>query len=234
MYYRIAAFKKDDNQREVTIRANSREEVKAQMERIKAFLFPGEDTTNYFYQMAEFRELVNNTIHMSFFRVFVCRPVKPDKEEDLMEESAWYENVIEAKSIDEARAKAKEPGMLLDSPEQFADYELFVEEVGVETLIAECEDRIRRRIKDEYLYVDDRTVREYCDLSKQMEKDRGMYYEALKGYLKKQNILRFLKREAEKCDTITALEFFEKYEALCRAESEEEFNRIRNSIGKEV
>lgn len=79
MYYRIAALKKDDNQREVTIRANSREEVKEQMERIKAFLFPGEDTTNYFYQMAEFRELVNNTIHMSFFRVFVCRPVKPDK-----------------------------------------------------------------------------------------------------------------------------------------------------------
>ena len=79
MYYRIAALKKDDNQREVTIRANSREEVKEQMERIKAFLFPGEDTTNYFYQMAEFRELVNNTIHMSFFRVFVCRPVKSDK-----------------------------------------------------------------------------------------------------------------------------------------------------------
>ena len=104
----------------------------------------------------------------------------------------------------------------------------------METLIAECEDRIRRRIKDEYLYADDRTVREYRDLSKQMEKDRGMYYKALKGYLKKQSILRFLKREAEKCDTITAREFFEKYEALCRAESEEEFNRIRNSVGREA
>lgn len=50
----------------------------------------------------------------------------------------------------------------------------------------------------------------------------------------KHDILRFLKREAEKCDTLTAREFFEKHEALCRAESEEEFNRIRNSIGKEV
>lgn len=234
MYYRIAALKKDDNQREVTIRANSREAVKEQMERIKTFLFPGEDTTNYIYQMTEFQELVNNTIHMSFFRVFVCRPVKPDKGEDLMEDSAWYENVIEAESIDEAKVKAKEPGILLGSPEQFADYELFVEEVGVETLIDECEDRIRSYIKDDYLYKDDRTVREYRDISRQMEKNRAMYYKALKDYLKKQSILRFLKREAGKCDTITAREFFEKFEALCIAESEEKFNRIRNSIGKEV
>jgi len=234
MYYRVAALKKDDNAKEFILQANSLEEVEAQIEKIKAFLYPGEDSKEYRWVTTRFTQLVNNVINMPFYRITVYRPVphaviEKEFEEACFDDFSWLENIVTADSLEEARKKALENGVLFDHDLKPEDYTLFVEEVSVDTLIEEEENRIKNQIKKNLLYSENRTIREIRELEKNEAETKEFYYSALKKFSQKWRLLRHLLRVSEKEPGHTVESMKETLEKLVSITKEEEFNQVYNA-----
>ena len=150
MYYRVASFKKNDDFREMIVRVSSKEEAKKQLPAAKEFLFPGEDTTDYWCQIFPVPIKVNLGTTIPHYRIRVTRPAKAEKTpEDWEDIDRGYDAITQAESAEQAKEKGRQ--MLVEDGEDPDAYEVYVDEMTVEECIREEERSLHRTITNAYL-----------------------------------------------------------------------------------
>ena len=231
MFYRVTIFEKNDNHREMIVKADSKESAMALIPAAKAFLFPGEDTSEYL--------AYPSTIHLDVmsakvphWRITVIRPTQPRNE---LEECdlGTMEMTVEAENEEDAIRQAKEE---IKCPAEF-----YAREITVEELIAEEEISLRYRIKEDYIFAKygDVSVREFNRLMREQingEKN-GFYYEALRFFVGKTR-LRYALERCIDLERISAAEYNALISRLPltnnRAEFELILNEAKEKYGKVV
>ena len=148
--------------------------------------------------------------------------------------------VICAVSREEAVAKfigtQYEPDERPETPEQ---YGIYVEEVPLETLIAEEMEMLRSRITWKYMAdtYGDISVGEFAIRSKDPQERDRMFYEGLQTALKRFRMSEYLEKRLD-LTKLTYAEFSEICSALCAAKAREELEKIHiaaiEKYGKEV
>ncbi len=230
-YYRIAAWKKDENTKEVIVKADTREEALAWVEGAKAFLFPGEDTSNYRASVWGFTLTVNVGTEVPHYRITVFRPTETTHEEkddewmDLGPKSyEWIE-----KAEDEEAAKEKMRTSLREDGEDPEKYHIYADEMALEQCISEEERRLFGIVRNTYASSLDITVREYRDIYNELEERGEHYYEALKYFCKLTRMRSSLSRMKD-LPAMTASKFEKLAQSLATAKTQEEYDSILNNI----
>ena len=189
MFYRAAIIKNDRNARSVTLRGMTKEQVEEMLPRIKSFLFPDEDSSGYRHWIWENKiDSYVSGIKIPEFTVNVYRPVEKKKVEgfedfedddwDVMEDgSGWYEEIVEADSLEEAREKV----LSKECPYKNVGYEecsVYVNEVAATMLKEEAIHSVLQRIENYYIEANrpDITVREWRDMHNEMENSDRLKY----------------------------------------------------------
>ena len=189
MFYRAAIIKNDRNARSVTLREMTKEQVEEMLPRIKSFLFPDEDASGYRHWISEHEiDAYGPGVKVPEFTVNVYRPVEKKKVEgfedfedddwDVMEDGGgWYEEIVEADSLEEAREKV----MSKDCPFKSVGYEecsVYINEVSETMLKEEAINSVLQRIENYYIEAmkPDITVREWRDIHIEMESSDRLKY----------------------------------------------------------
>ena len=233
MYYRVASFKKNDDFREMIVRVSSKEEAKKQLPAAKEFLFPGEDTTDYWCQIFPVPIKVNLGTTIPHYRIRVTRPAKAEKTpEDWEDIDRGYDAITQAESAEQAKEKGRQ--MLVEDGEDPDAYEVYVDEMTVEECIREEERSLHRTITNAYLHLQDKdnlSVREYNNFCRHfnIDKDPEQYYEALKAF---NRYLWLIHITAKQCDrtNCTVEKLFDTAERLYHCNDREEFSRILETV----
>jgi hypothetical protein len=194
MFYRVAIIKNDRNARSVTLREMTKEQVEEMLPRIKSFLFPDEDASGYRHWIWENKiDSYGPGIKVPEFTVNVYRPVEKKKVEgfedfedddwDVMEDGGgWYEEIIEADSLEAAREKL----LSKDCPYKTVGYDechVYINEVPISKLLEEAKHSLISRVQNAYLETvnpDSMTVREYVQMHREMEKSEELQYRAFR------------------------------------------------------
>lgn len=191
MFYRTVIVKERTNSRTITLRAKSKEDVEEMMPRIKSFLYPDEDSSEYRYLIWTHEvEAYSPGVKVPEYQVTVYNPEvkKPvegfeDWEDDdiFCDDGCWYEEIIEADSLEEAREKV----MSKECPYQNVGYDecfVYINEVPVSMLLEEAKHSLLSRVENAYIDVKrpEMTVREYNQIHRDMEQNERLQYEALK------------------------------------------------------
>lgn len=138
------------------------------------------------------------------------------------DEDGYFEWVVEANSIEDAKAKL-EKNDILDE----------IREISVE-------ERIEREKKDlldsiQYDYLIRRfgncTIREFGKNQREMKTNPEMYYKALVEFNKANRLIKRLYRRGG-FNKITMAQFFEIINKLIDAQTEEEFNTILQNVDR--
>ncbi len=238
-YYRIAAWEKDENTKEVIVKADTREEALTQVEGAKAFLFPGEDTSNYRASVWGFTLTVNVGTEVPHYRITVSRPTETaheEKDDEWMDLGPKSYEWIE-KAEDEEAAKEKMRTSLREDGEDPEKYHIYADEMALEQCISEEELRLFGIVRSTYLsqyrhkYRErDMTVREYSEMSKVLEDgNTELYYEALKYFCKLTRMRSSLSRMKD-FPAMSAKEIEELAEALAKTKTKEECDEILEKI----
>ena len=189
MFYRAAIIKNDRNARSVTLREMTKEQVEEMLPRIKSFLFPDEDSSGYRHWIWENQtDSYGPGIKVPEFTVNVYRPVEKKKVEgfedfedddwDVMEDGGgWYEEIVEADSLEEAREKV----LSKECPYKKVGYEecsVYINEVSETILKEEAINSVLQRIENYYIEAmkPDITVREWRDIHVEMENSDRLKY----------------------------------------------------------
>ena len=189
MFYRAAIIKQDINARSVTFREMTKEQVEEMIPRIKSFLFPDEDASGYRHWIREHQvDGYGPGIKIPELTINVYRPVekKPiegfedfeDDDWDVMEDGGgWYEEIIEADSLEAAREKV----LSKECPYKNGGYEecsVYINEVSETMLKEEAINSVLQRIENYYIEAmkPDITVREWRDIHVEMENSDRLKY----------------------------------------------------------
>ena len=219
MFYRAAIVKEDKNTRSITLRETTKEKVEEMLPRIKSFLYPDEDTSEYRHRIWE-HEIDGSGpgIKIPEYTVNVYRPrdkkVKDveDGEDDwdVMEDGdGWFEDIVEADSLEEAREKV----LSIDCPYKSVGYDeclVYINEVPVSTLLEEVKHSISNRIENAYIDAKrpEMTVREFIDLHRNIEENEKLQYEAHRYMRSVLSHINSLKRDLD-LEKISAKEFID-------------------------
>ena len=232
MFYKVTMIEKNDNYREMIVKAESKEAAVAMIPAAKDFLFPGEDTSEYlaYHCMVHLDVMGAQVPH---WRITVIRP-HTDAEYDAEEfGDTSFVLTLEAESHEQAIQFALE--------EVHYPVEAYAEEVPVEALIAEMESNLRYRIKSDYILAKygDVSVREFNRLMRKEvndEKNR-FYYDALQFFLGKTRLRNALERSID-LEKISAAEYNALISRLPLANDHTEFeiilNEAKEKYGREV
>ena len=197
MFYKVTIIEKNDNHREMIVKADSKEAAMEMMPAAKGFLFPGEDTSEYFAYPDKIHLDVMDT-KVPYWRIVVTRPCEsqeafPDEDWGMEVDVRNFTMTVKAESPEEAIRMARED---VDYPS-----EAYAEEVSVATLIGEEEKYLRYRIKEEYILAKhgDVSVREYNRLMRKHFSDElnEFYYEAVQFFLGKVRLRNALSRSID-------------------------------------
>lgn len=235
-YYRTAAHPKDDNTRELIIQADTKEEAWAKIPQTKTFLFPGENSENYFAYASPFPLTVNVGTTITYYRITVHRPTEKERTEehlsteDVMEDSDFYEWIIEAKNSDEAKAQMRKS---LEELEKCPDdFRIYTDEMSLEDCIKEEERTIEHLIKKLYYksfgYYD-KPIKEIATYDKKMSERGELYYKAVKFANKLLRQFIYLDVELD-LGKISAKKIKEYVIRLAKAESTEEYTKIIDEL----
>ena len=111
MYYRVGAFYRNENSKAIIIQVHDRKEAESWVPRVKAMLYPGEDTANFRVSIFEFKLQINLN-NLNHYRITVERPIKRDfkdwGEENLYDNSLAFDGIVEANDIEDAKVKFME------------------------------------------------------------------------------------------------------------------------------
>ena len=250
MFYRSAIIKNDRNARCVTLREMTKEQVEEMLPRIKTFLFPDEDSSGYRHWISEHEiDAYGPGVKVPEYTVNVYRPVEKkavegfedfeDEEWDVMEDGGgWYEELIEADSLEEARKKL----LSKECPNKSVGYDecqVYISEVPVSTLLEEMKHSLIRRAEDAYIETrrPELTVREYIQIHRSIEQSEDLQYRALKymrsvfvnGSSMKRDLDLTKMSAAEYIETLTKLPTIED-----RSEWEALYNELKAKYGKET
>ena len=250
MFYREAIVKEDKNARSITFREMTKEKVEEMIPRIKSFLYPDEDASGYRHWIWEHEvDAYGPGIKIPEFTVNVYRPAEKkavegfedfeDEEWDVMEDGGgWYEELIEADSLDEARKKL----LSKECPYKSVGYDecqIYINEVPVSILLEEVKHSLIRRAEDAYIETrrPDLTVREYIQIHRSIEQSEDLQYRALKymrsvfvnGSSMKRDLDLTKMSAAEYIAALTKLPTIEG-----RSEWEALYNELKAKYGKET
>lgn len=75
MYYRVGAFYRNENSKAIIIQVHDRKEAESWVPRVKAMLYPGEDTAEFRVSIFEFKLQINLN-NLNHYRITVERPIK--------------------------------------------------------------------------------------------------------------------------------------------------------------
>ena len=219
MFYRAAIVKEDKNTRSITLRETTKEKVEEMLPRIKSFLYPDEDTSEYRHRIWEHEiDGYGPGIKIPEYTVNVYRPrdkkVKDveDGEDDwdVMEDGdGWFEDIVEADSLEEAHEKV----LSIDCPYKSVGYDeclVYINEVPVSTLLEEVKHSISNRIENAYIDAKrpEMTVREFIDLHRNIEENEKLQYEAHRYMRSVLSHINSLKRDLD-LEKISAKEFID-------------------------
>jgi hypothetical protein len=250
MFYRAAIIKNDRNARSVTLREMTKEQVEEMLPRIKSFLFPDEDSSGYRHWIWENKiDSYVSGIKIPEFTVNVYRPVEKKKVEgfedfedddwDVMEDgSGWYEEIVEADSLEEAREKV----LSKECPYKNVGYEecsIYINEVSDTMLKEEAINSVLQRIENYYIEAmkPEITVREWRDIHVEMENSDRLKYLAYRYMRSVFAHVSLLERETDLAK-MSAQEFVDIITTLpLRIEDYEEWNKkfqdFKAKYGKE-
>ena len=195
MFYKVTIIEKNDNHREMIVRADNKEAAVAMVPAAKAFLFPGEDTSEYI----AFPESIHVDVlgaQVPHWRITVIRP-SGDVECDEWEECGpgTGEMTLEAESEEDAIRQVREE---IKCPAEF-----YAREVPMAEMIAEEKMHLERMIHEGYVLdqYGDVSVREFNRLMREKfrdaeEKDRHEY-EALRHFIGKIHLRNMLARKLD-------------------------------------
>ena len=249
MFYRAAIIKNDRNARSVTLREMTKEQVAEMLPRIKSFLFPDEDSSGYRHWIWEHQvDAYGPGIQVPEVTVNVYRPVEKkliegfedfeDDDWDIMEDDGgWYEELIEADSLEEAREKL----LSKDCPYKTVGYDechIYINEVPISKLLEEARHSLIRRTESLYLNAlkPEMTVREYIQIYRNMEENEELQYRALQYMRAVFAHATGMHRDID----LTKMSASEYIETLKRfsiikdyAEWERQYNELKVKYGKE-
>lgn len=249
MFYRAAIIKNDRNARSVTFREMTKEQAEEMMPRIKSFLFPDEDTSGYRHWIWEHQiDAYGPGILVPEVTINVYRPVEKklvegfeefeDDDWDVMEDGGgWYEEIIEADSLEAAREKL----LSKDCPYKTVGYDechVYINEVPISKLLEEAKHSLISRVENAYIdtKLSEMSVREWHQIHRDMEKSEELQYRALK-YMRAVFAHATLMDRDIDLTKMSAAEYIETLKRLPtiedRAEWERQYNELKTKYGKE-
>ena len=251
MFYRAAIVKVNKNTRSITLRETTKEKVEEMIPRIKSFLFPDEDVSGHKHWIYEHEiDAYGHGVKIPEFTVNVYRPQErkviegfEDLEDDwdVMEDGGgWYEEIVEANSVEEAREKILSKECLYEGV-GYDECHIYINEVPIATLLEEAKQSLINRVENAYIDVKlpELTVREYSQLHKDVEKSGKLQYEAIKYMrmvLSHSTVLRKNGIDFEKMSAQEYIDFITKAPLL--TEDPEAWNKkldeIKAKYGKET
>lgn len=236
MHYRVAGFKKDDNTKEMIIKANSREEAIKQIPAAKAFLFPGENAENYYCSVMQVPIKVNLGTTIPHYRISVARPKPIEKQSDEEDyiDSDWWETILEAESPEAAKEKGRQ--MIRDDGESPDDYDMYADEMTIDECIKEEEHHLRHNIRNTYIHLkkmENMTIKEFTNFQRHfdIESNPEQYYEALKDFNKYARLLYAAIRKCDQ-DNCSVKKLLEVADQLFDCTEKEAFEKAFDSLEK--
>ena len=194
MFYKVTIIEKNDNHKEMIVKADSKEAAVAMIPAAKAFLFPGEDTSEYI----AFPESIHVDVlgaQVPHWRITVIRPVSETRDEWEECGPGTGEMTLEAENPEEALRQVKEE---IKCPADF-----YVREAPLSEMIAEEREHLEYLIHNDYITdrYGDVSVREFNRLMrkkfKSEEEKEQSEYEALRHFLGKINLHKMLARSVD-------------------------------------
>ena len=247
MFYRIVIVKENLCARSMTLKAKSKEEVEKRIPEIKAFLYPNEDTSGYVHiiKTNEVEAYAPGT-KVPEYQITVYKPTETEEVDidnpayvDLMvEDTEWYEDIIEADSAEEAREKFLSKECLYPN----VGYDkccIYIKEVPVSMLLEEVKRSISNYI--EHIYINKKhsemTVREFNNLHRNIWKNEKMQYEAHKYMHSALSIADCLNRGDFDLEKMNAREFINTVSSLAlltddQSEFEKKLAKVKSKYAK--
>ena len=244
-YFRVGAFYRDENSKAVIVQCYDRKEAETWIPRVKAMLYPGENTENFRVSIFEFKLQINLN-NLNHYRITVDRPMKREfkdfDEEMEYDNSLYFSAEIEALDENDAKAKFFEEWFdfysLGNKPEA---YDIYIDEIPLEEMIEKEQRMLRQRLISKYAAENfgDMSVREFNQMMRRDDKEEQnqMFYKALSEHLKRIRMTEYLEKRLD-TDKLSHEEFCKIRDALCLAKIGEEFEKINLSAtakyGKET
>ena len=237
-YFRVGAFYRDENCKEIIVQCYDREEAESWIGSAKEMLFPGENTDDFTVKIFEFKLQINLN-NLNHYRITVERPVKREFKDDWEEcdylTAQAFDALIEAENEIDAKEKFINEYFRMYTQDRTPDqYDIYVDEVPVEKVIEDEQKMLRQRLIGKYISekYGDISVREYNEIMRRDDENEknDMFYKALSEHLKQLRMSEYLEKRLD-TTKLSHAEFCEIRDKLCLAKSSEETEQInRNAI----
>ena len=233
MYYRVGAFYKDENKKQIIVQCYDRKEAEQWIPKAKEMLYPDENTENYIVSIFEF-QLQINLNNLNHYRITVERPIKREFKDEWEEcdymSAESFDALIEAENEVAAKEKFLSEYFGLYTQDRTPDeYDIYADEVPIEKVIEDEQRMLRQRLISKYAAENfgDMSVREFNQMMRRddEEEQNQMFYKALAEHLKNIRMSEYLEKRLE-TDKLSHAEFCEIRNALCSAKIGEEFEKI--------
>jgi hypothetical protein len=233
MYYRVGAFYKDENKKQIIVQCYDRKEAEQWIPKAKEMLYPDENTENYIVSIFEF-QLQINLNNLNHYRITVERPIKREFKDEWEEcdymSAESFDALIEAENEVAAKEKFLSEYFGLYTQDRTPDeYDIYADEVPIEKVIEDEQRMLRQRLISKYAAENfgDMSVREFNQMMRRDDKveQNQMFYKALSEHLKIIRMTEYLEKRLD-TDKLSHAEFCKIRDALCLAKIGEEFEKI--------
>jgi uncharacterized membrane-anchored protein YjiN (DUF445 family) len=233
MYYRVGAFYKDENKKQIIVQCYDRKEAEQWIPKAKEMLYPDENTENYIVSIFEF-QLQINLNNLNHYRITVERPIKREFKDEWEEcdymSAESFDALIEAENEVAAKEKFLSEYFGLYTQGRTPDeYDIYADEVPIEKVIEDEQRMLRQRLISKYASENfgDMSVREFNQMMRRDDKveQNQMFYKALSEHLKRIRMTEYLEKRLD-TDKLSHAEFCKIRDALCLAKIGEEFEKI--------
>ena len=233
MYYRVGAFYKDENKKQIIVQCYDRKEAEQWIPKAKEMLYPDENTENYIVSIFEFKLQINLN-NLNHYRITVERPIKREFKDEWEEcdymSAESFDALIEAENEVAAKEKFLSEYFCLYTQDRTPDeYDIYADEVPVEKVIEDEQRMLRQRLISKYAAENfgDMSVREFNQMMRRDDKEEQnqMFYKALSEHLKRIQMTEYLEKRLD-TDKLSHAEFCKIRDALCLAKIGEEFEKI--------
>ena len=232
-YFRVGAFYRDENCKEIIVQCYDREEAESWIGRAKEMLFPGENTDEFIVTVYEFKLQINLN-NLNHYRITVERPLKREFKDEWEEcdylTAQAFDALIEAENEIDAKEKFINEHFKMYTQDRTPDqYDIYVDEVPVEKVIEDEQKMLRQRLIGKYISekYGDISVREYNQMMRRDDENEKntMFYKALSEHLKRLRMSEYLESRLD-TSKLSYADFCTIRSGLCSAKSNEEFEKI--------
>ena len=232
-YFRVGAFYRDENSKEIIVQCYDRKEAEGWIDRAKEMLYPGENTDGFIVTVFEIKLQINLN-NLNHYRITVERPLKREFKDEWEEcdylTAQAFDALIEAENEIDAKEKFINEHFKMYTQDRTPDqYDIYVDEVPVEKVIEDEQKMLRQRLIGKYISekYGDISVREYNQMMRRDDENEKntMFYKALSEHLKRLRMSEYLESRLD-TSKLSYADFCTIRSGLCSAKSNEEFEKI--------